>query len=225
MTNEEILEEIKKVITTLHPYMENRLTILLNYPNPSMDIDFFFHPNGTTICFSDGLETKKSSIAKKIELDKHVNPVLINALIELLLQDHDYISSINKGIDTLTIGTDVELSLENYSGIPCGIINVILNFSNCPNGQVLLNDYYDSIVCSFYDKVKEVPEFKYQFSDEGIMVKKDITEKLTKEDMLMLLSNLSAAELLKIINDLPVPQFMKAYQESSSKLTRKDPNI
>ena len=76
-----------------------------------------------------------------------------------------------------------------------------------------------------YDKVKEVPEFKYQFSDEGIMVKKDITEKLTKEDMLMLLSNLSAAELLKIINDLPVPQFMKAYQESSSKLTRKDPNI
>ena len=107
MTNEEILEEIKKVITTLHPYMENRLTILLNYPNPSMDIDFFFHPNGTTICFSDGLETKKSSIAKKIELDKHVNPVLINALIELLLQDHDYISNLVKSNDTLVIGTDV----------------------------------------------------------------------------------------------------------------------
>ena len=40
-----------------------------------------------------------------------------------------------------------------------------------------------------------------------------------------LAEEINTDELLKIINDLPVPQFMKAYQESSSKLTRKDPNI
>ena len=111
MTNEEILEEIKSVITTLHPYMENRLPVLLNYPNPSMDIRFFFHPNSTTIIFADGLETTKSSISKKIEVDFPVEPELINSLVALLLQDHDYISDVKKEKETLSIGTDVELSL------------------------------------------------------------------------------------------------------------------
>lgn len=221
MTNEEILEQIKNVITTLHPYMENRLQVLLKYPNPSMDVEFFFHPNGTTIMFSDGLETSKKSISKKIELDLTAEPALINSLIEMLLQDHDYISDIKKSKDTLTVGTDVELSLDNYSGIACGVINVILNFSRYPNGEVLLNGYYDAIVCAFYDQVKNTPEFKYQFGDEGITVKRDLTEKLSKEEMLNILSTLSEEELHRIINRLPVPVFMKAYQGSGTKLTRK----
>lgn len=224
MTNEEIIEQIKNVITTLHPYMENRLSVLLNYPNPAMDIDFFFHPNGTTIMFSDGLETKKSSVSKKIELDFPVEPALINSLIALLLQDHDYISNITRSTHTLNIGTDVELSLNSYSGIACGAINVILDFSKYPNGKVLLNSYYDAIVCAFYDQVKDTPEFKYQFRDEGVTVKRDITKELTKDDMLRILNNLSEDELSKIIDNLPVPIFMKAYQENNSMLTRKEPN-
>lgn len=225
MTNEEILEQIKNVITTLHPYMDNRLPILLNYPNPSMDIDFFFHPNGTTIMFSDGLETSKKSISKKIELDFTTEPALINSLIEMLLQDHDYISDIKKSKDTLTVGTDVELSLDNCAGISCGDINVVLDFSRYPNGEVLLNGYYDAIVCAFYDQVKNTPTFKYQFGDEGVTVKRDLTEKLSKEEMLNILSGLSEEELHKIINGLPVPVFMKAYQDSGTKLTRREPNI
>ena len=225
MTNEEILEQIKNVITTLHPYMDNRLPILLNYPNPSMDIDFFFHPNGTTIMFSDGLETSKKSISKKIELDFTTEPALINSLIEMLLKDHDYISDIKKSKDTLTVGTDVELSLDNCAGISCGDINVVLDFSRYPNGEVLLNGYYDAIVCAFYDQVKNTPTFKYQFGDEGVTVKRDLTEKLSREEMLNILSGLSEEELHKIINGLPVPVFMKAYQDSGTKLTRREPNI
>ena len=42
--------------------------------------------------------------------------------------------------------------------------------------------------------------------------------------MLNILSGLSEEELHKIINRLPVPIFMKAYQDSDTKLTRKAPN-
>ena len=224
MTNEEILEKIKSVITTLHPYMENRLPVLLNYPNPSMDIQFFFHPNGTTIIFADGLETNKSSIPERIELDFLVKPELINSLIALLLQDHDYISDVKKGRDTLSVGTDVELSLNSYSGIACGAINVELDFHGCPNGRELLNEYYDALVCTFYDQVKDTPEFKYQFTDESIIVKRDMIGKLTREEMLSILNNLSEEDLRKIMNKIPVPVFMTAYQNSGSKLIRKEPN-
>lgn len=225
MTNEEILEEIKSVITTLHPYMENRLPILLNYPNPSMDISFFFHPNGTTIVFADGLETSKHSIPEKIEVDFPVSPELINSLIALLLQDHDYISNVKKGKDTLSVGTDVELSLTSYSGISCGAINVELDFHGCANKEELLNEYYDSLVCAFYDQVKDTPEFKYQFEDEGVVVKRDLIKNLTKDEMLSILSTLSEENLREIINKIPVPMFMKVYQDSGSKLTRTEPNI
>ena len=90
MTNEEILNQIKSVITTLHPYTDNRLPILLKYPNPSMDIKFYFYPNQTIITFLDGIETKKNSISRKIELPFIVGPNLINNLVAMLLQDHDY---------------------------------------------------------------------------------------------------------------------------------------
>ena len=225
MTNEEILEKIKNIIITLHPYMENRLPILLKYPNPSMDISFFFHPTGTTIIFADGLETSKRSITEKIELDFWVDSELINSLIALLLQDHDYISDLKKGKDTLSIGTDVELSLNSYSGIACGIINVELNFHGCPNKEKLLNEYYDSLVCTFYDQVKDTPGFKYQFEDEGMIVKKDLIKKLTKDEMLSILSTLSEENLREIINKIPVPIFMKGYQNNNSKLTRTELNI
>ena len=43
--------------------------------------------------------------------------------------------------------------------------------------------------------------------------------------MLNILSGLSEEELHKIINGLPVPVFMKAYQDSGTKLTRREPNI
>lgn len=224
MTNEEILNQIKSVITTLHPYTDNRLPILLKYPNPSMDIKFYFYPNQTIITFLDGIETKKNSISRKIELPFIVGPNLINNLVAMLLQDHDYISNLVKSSDNLNIGTDVELSLDNISGIACGTINVELDFHGYPNSEELLNGYYDSLVCAFYDQVKGIPSFKYQLEDVGESVKKDVTVNLTKEEMLGILSNLSEEELHRIVNKLSVPVFMKAYQASSSKLTRKQPN-
>lgn len=224
MTQEEILNEIKSVITTHHPYMENRLPILLKYPNPSMDIKFYFHPTGTVITFLDGLETKKSSIPKKIELDFVVEPALINSLVAMLLQDHDYISDIKRSSNALQVGTDVELTLDNYAGIACGAINVELDFYGYPNSEELLNSYYDALVCAFYDQIKDTPSFKYEFVNDGEKVKKDTINNLTKEDILNILGNLSDEELHSILNALPLSVFMQAYQSSNAKLIRKDPN-
>ena len=213
MTNEEILNEIKSTMLDLHPYMENRLSILLKYPNPSMDITFYFHNHGTTIMFADGLESKKNSISKKIELPFIVKPDLIINLISLILQDHDYISNLVKSNDTLVIGTDVELSLENINGISCGTINIELNLHNYPNNEELLNNYYDAIVCTFYDQVKGIPSFKCQLES---------VKNLTKKEMLNILSNLNEEELHKLISNLSVPVFMKAYQ--GNKLIRNNQN-
>ena len=89
MTNEEILNQIKSVITTLHPYTDNRLPILLKYPNPSMDIKFYFYPPQTLLTFLEGIETKKNSIPRKIEVPFIVGPNLSNNLVAMLRQDHD----------------------------------------------------------------------------------------------------------------------------------------
>ena len=43
--------------------------------------------------------------------------------------------------------------------------------------------------------------------------------------MLSILSTLSEENLREIINKIPVPMFMKVYQDSGSKLTRTEPNI
>lgn len=219
MTQEELINKIEEVITSIHPYMENRLELLMQAPIPAMDIILYYSPDDTTVTFWDSTEVSKMSIVSDdITVPQFLDRFFVSALISMILKDRDWIKSLDKDNNRVTFVTDFPRSLNNISGIGCGELNIVLDFSNHPDKERLIDYFYTSLLCQYYLGPKGAANLSPADSDEAS--KRETIESLTKEEALALLSQLDENELKRLLMQIPASEF-KQLNQGGMNLVRK----
>lgn len=210
--DEKILEYIKKILLKYHPLVDDRLETL--FGSSRFDILFDVYSfNGTEnscISFMDGHEFARSSILDYLELNDIFSLQVVYNLINYILSDHEIVRSFYKTNSDIRFEFNVNICNDNMHGIDCHTIGLIINFRGDKDMSSYLKCFFNNIVVTFFDKIKDTEYMKKQIGEYISEIKNKYLELHNKEEILELLSKLSYSDLKFVIRDMEDNMFMDA---------------
>lgn len=218
-SNDEILDNIKKIILSRHPIIDDRLAFLLKSKS-SMDINinFYNEHNGiTNIMFLDGTDNYKSSIPEQININNLIDINTINEIIIFLISDHDTISSIYKTETEINLKFVVNLKDEISKGISCCTFGLSLDFYGYDNHEEILNKYFKSIVSTFINKLTHTSWYQQEYTNYINIEKTKIINSLSEENLKALFDLLTNEDRCEMLLEMPNERFAEIYNELTSK--------
>lgn len=213
-SNDEILDNIKKIILSRHPIVDDRLDFLTGNSNMNINIDFYSEPNVTTnIMFLDGTDNYSSSVPERIEINNLININTINEIIRFLISDHDIIRSINKSETEIRLQFVVNLCNDNLKGISCSTIGLSLNFYRYANHEEIINMYFKSIVKEFINQLTHTEWYKEEYKKYCIKTKAQIINSFNEEDLQTIFGLLTNEDRCNLLFNMPDDRFSEIYSE------------
>lgn len=229
----EVITKIREVIYKLYPVKEPRIdsdmyTYISNRTKmPKMGINFYFYKDDigstkTQILFmNDG-----TSISKCYLVDGKVSNNSIGSLISFLLQQFPYVSFVRSFAYGIEMNFTIGLEHYEQEGISCKSIDVEFNTHPKFYGDFrnLFRDYLEYIVNTFYESMSNTPEFKKAYENYSSMIKKQIVDSLSYEELLRFASLMEVKELRELLSSMDNDYFFKlcnSFQKSSDMTKRK----
>lgn len=229
--SDKIVEEIKKIIISRHPIIENRSEVLMKYGRPryAMDIEFNIGKDDdyfTQVCFLDGTNNFKSSIKENLMIKGLVDKEVLIKLIAFILENCNYIRTIDKcsGYKNIPamfkLDFDINFGEHNEVGLDCHYLGLKMETYE-KDAANIMKPYLVEIGNTYYDNLKHTYLFQKQYQNYMELSKDEFLNSLNSEELRYFFELLDDSILRNMVLNMANDEFIDTYKKFENSKVKK----